>query len=211
MKFSRRTILKGFGGAALGMLETARLHMDVATLAIACGFTRSVALQVGSGNDGSTRYRDPDTGNLMENFHFLSHRRLSHGSDGALIPNSDVMHAKVDRQFAQTFRHLVDRLSAYELPDGNRLIDCGAAIWMNDLEAGPAHYFRGVPAIIAGSGAGLLKQGEMLEAGGGQSPNLNRFHNTIASAAGVRKSNGDMFDDFGDPSHTGGLIDEILA
>jgi hypothetical protein len=68
-----------------GVLLAARLHMDVAALAVACGYTRSVAIQVGNGNDGSTRYRDPDTGNLMENFHFVSHRRQSDGADGAII------------------------------------------------------------------------------------------------------------------------------
>src|SRR5262245_22817548 len=56
------------------VLATARLHMDIAVLAVACGYTRSVAIQVGNGNDNSTRYRDPSTGNLMENYHFISHR-----------------------------------------------------------------------------------------------------------------------------------------
>jgi hypothetical protein len=36
-----------------------RLYMDIAALAVACGHTRAVTIQVGSGNDGSTRYHDP--------------------------------------------------------------------------------------------------------------------------------------------------------
>ncbi len=36
------------------VLDAARAHMDVAALAVACGFTRSVAIQVGNGNDGLT-------------------------------------------------------------------------------------------------------------------------------------------------------------
>jgi hypothetical protein len=87
---------------------TARLHIDIAVMAIACGQTRSVSLQVGNGNDGNNRYRDPDTAQMMENYHYISHRRLSHDSNGSVIPGSDLLHHKVDRQFGKAFKYLLD-------------------------------------------------------------------------------------------------------
>lgn len=193
------------------VLRTARLHMDVAALAVACGYTRSVAIQVGNGNDGSTRYRDA-TGALMENFHFVSHRRQSHGNDGNIITGSDVLHHQVDIQFAQTFRYLLDKLAAYSMPAGS-LLDEGMAIWVNDLGNGPAHGSGNCPVIIAGSAGGFLRQGQYVRIDGGDEGRQNHAGvlNTIGAAAGLRKPNGDLIDDFGDPSLDRSIVDELLA
>lgn len=194
------------------VLATTRLHMDVAVLAVACGYTRSVAIQVGNGNDGATRYRDPATGDLMENFHFVSHRRQSHGDVGDIIQGSDLLHHRVDIQFAQTFRYLLDKLAAYSMPGGS-LLDQGMAIWMNDLGNGPAHGSRNCPVIIAGSAGGFLKQGEYVIIDGGDEGRTNhaRVLNTIGAAAGLRKPNGDLIDDFGDPGQDRSVVSELLA
>lgn len=193
------------------VLRTARLHMEVAVLAVACGYTRSVAIQVGNGNDGSTRYRDAG-GALMENFHFVSHRRQSHGDDGNIISGSDVLHHQVDIQFAQTFRHLLDKLAAYNMPAGS-LLDEGMAIWVNDLGNGPAHGARNCPVIIAGSAGGFLRQGEYIRIDGGDDSRRNhaRVLNTIGAAAGLRKPNGDLIDDFGDAGLERTVVDELIA
>jgi hypothetical protein len=193
------------------VLATARLHMDVAVLAIACGQTRSVAIQVGNGNDGSTRYRDPTTGTLMENYHFISHRRQSDGTDGNVIQNSDLLHHRIDVQFAQTFKYLLDKLAAYQLPSGP-LLDSGMAIWMNDLGNGPAHGARNCPVIIAGSAGGVLRQGEYVRIdGGSEDSNHARVLNTIGSAAGLRKPDGNFIDDFGSPDEDRRVLEELLA
>jgi hypothetical protein len=192
------------------VLETARLHMDIAALAVACGYTRSVAIQVGNGNDGNTRYRDPETGSLMENFHYLSHRRLSHGGDGTVIPDSDRLHHYVDRQFAATFRYLVERLSAYEAPNGSPLVDCGVAAWYNDIATGPPHGTTNVPWVLAGSAGGRLRQGQYIEVGGSR-PNLSQLHNTIGAAVGMTNASGAPLDDFGDPSLPSGRFPELLV
>ncbi len=193
------------------VLATARLHMDVAVLAVACGYTRSVAIQVGNGNDGSTRYRDPVTGAQMENYHFVSHRRQSNGDDGNIILGSDLLHHRVDLQFAQTFKHLLDKLAAYELPEGS-LLDRGMAIWVNDLGNGPAHGSQNCPVIIAGGAGGQLRQGEYIriDAGSDES-NHARVLNTIGFAAGLRKANGDPIDDFGAPDQDRSIVSELLA
>lgn len=194
--------------------RTARLHMDIAALAIACGYTRSAALQIGVGNDGTSRYEDPDTGQLMENFHYISHRRLSHGSDGGVIAGSDLMHHKVDRQFAQAFRHMLDRLAAYAMPDGMTLLDHGVSVWYNDNGNGPGHSRSNVPWILAGSAGGFLQQGQYIDIPG-SAGNHARLLNTIGSAAGVRKAGGGYLDDFGDAGLRNdgytGLCSELLA
>jgi hypothetical protein len=194
------------------VLRAARAHMDVAALAVACGFTRSVAIQVGNGNDGNTRYRDLD-GNMMENFHYISHRRTSHDVSGSIIEGSDVLHHQVDRQFARTFAHLLDRLASYQL-GGTTLLDCGLAVWYNDLSNGPAHGPNGVPYILAGSAGGYFKQGEYVDLGdeGWGSPrNHARVLNTIATGAGCRSEGKDVCDDFGDPSLDRTLLPVLLA
>lgn len=195
------------------VMAAARAHLDIAALAVACGYTRSVALQIGNGNDGNTRYPDPDQGGaLMENYHFISHRRLSHDSSGTIIPDADLLHHKVDRQFAQTFKHLLDKLYAYEMPNGERLIDCGVAVWYNDSGNGPGHSSRNVPYVIAGGAGGLLKQGVYVEASNGANEtNHRQLLNTLATAAGVRKDDDSFVDDFGDPSLPGGVLNELFA
>jgi hypothetical protein len=180
--------------------------MEVATLAVACGYTTSVAIQVGVGNDGHTRYHHPDTGAPMENYHYISHRRASHDSSGSVIAGSDLLHHYVDRQFGQTFKHLLDRLSAYTMPDGQNLLHHGLAVWYNDNSNGPPHSVQGVPWILGGSCNGYFKQGEVVEIGGGREVNLRRLLQTIGTAVGVPN-----LDDFGDPGQPSGILTELMA
>jgi hypothetical protein len=194
------------------VLETVRLHMDVATLAVSCGLQKAVTIQVGVGNDGNTRYRNLETGQLMENYHYLSHRRLSHGSDGAIIPDADRLHHFVDRQFAQTFKHLLDRLSTTNAAAGGTLADRGVAVWYNDNQNGPPHGSRNVPWILGGSCSGFFKQGEVLALPGGSGALTHaRLLNTIGSAVGLRSANGDFISDHGDPSLPRTPISEVQA
>jgi hypothetical protein len=189
-----------------------RAHIDVAALAVACGYTRSVAIQVGNGNDGRTRYRDPDTGELMENFHYVSHRRESDGGSGSIIEGSDVMHHKVDRQFAQTFKYLLDRVTAYDAGSPTKMLDRGLCVWYNDLGYGSTHLSDNIPYILAGNAGGFFKQGEYVQASGGNYEyNHNRIINTIGSAIGLRNANGDLLDDFGDPELPKGVLPELMA
>jgi hypothetical protein len=188
---------------------TTRLHMDIAVMAVACGYTRSVAIQVGNGNDGANRYRDPDTGQLMENFHYISHRRMSHDDSGNVIAGSDLLHHKVDRQFAQVFKYLLDRLSAHAMPDGRSLLEHGLAVWYNDLGNGPDHSARNAPFVIGGSAGGVLRQGQYVRVAGDE--NHNRMLNTIGSAVGVQNGSGAPLDDFGDPELPRGVLSELLA
>jgi len=194
------------------VLAAARVHLDIAALAVACGYTRSVTLQIGNGNDGSTQYRDPDTNQLMENYHYISHRRLSHDSEGAVIPGSDLLHHKIDRQFGQVFKHLLDRLEQFETPNGSKLVDSGVSVWYNDLGNGPAHSPNAMPYIVAGSANGFLKQGEAIEVANTLwVGNHAMMLNTLGSAVGLQKVGGGFLDNFGDPMSGTGLMTELLA
>lgn len=191
------------------VLETARLHMDVIALAVSAGLTRAAVVQVGQGNDGATRYRNAD-GSQMENYHFISHRRLSHGADGNIIGNADVLHHRVDRLFAQTFRHLLDRLSSYPGQSGGTLLDEGLSCWYNDNASGPPHAVRNVPWVIAGSANGFMKQGECVALDGGGVTH-RRLLNTIGTAVGCTDGAGGPMTDFGDPNSPTGLAAELRA
>ncbi len=193
------------------VVKTVKLHMDVAALAVACGYTRSVAIQVGNGNDGSIRYPDLDTGQLMnDNFHYISHRRESHDSNGAVIAGSDYLHHKVDRQFGKMFKHLLDRLAAFDTADGKKLLEHGLAVWYNDNGNGPPHSATNIPYIIGGSANGQLKQGQYIQASGNEK-NHAKMLNTLGAAVGLKNSAGDPLDDFGDPSLPQGRLTELLV
>ncbi len=190
------------------VLAAARAHIDVAVLAVACGYTRSVAIQVAGGNDATTRYRDPDTGAQMENYHFISHRRLSHDSSGDIIPNADLLHHKIDRQFGATFRYLLDRLSEVPMPSGN-LLDAGVSVWLNDQAQGPSHSSQNLPYIMAGSANGYFAQGKYVKT---EEANTHcRLLNMIGTAVGLRSTSGGDLDDFGDPGLPKHAIPELRA
>ncbi|MEZ4254819.1 MAG: DUF1552 domain-containing protein [Polyangiales bacterium] len=202
------SIESGSNGSTAGdgdtVIRITKLHMQVATIAVACGYTRSVAIQIGNGND-QTRY--VINGTTYERFHWISHRIMSDGSDGASIAGSDKMHAEIDRYIvAQTFAYLVGKLDEYDLGDG-KLLDHGMAIFTNDLSTA-GHSGNNMPWAIAGSAGGYLKQGQYIDAGG---VTHNRMLNTIGAAVGLKNGSGGPLDDFGMSSLTKGQISQMLA
>ncbi len=190
------------------VLAAVRAHMDVAVLAVACGYTRAVSIQVGNGNDATTRYRDTTSGSLMENYHFISHRRASHDSSGTIIPNSDLLHHEVDRHFARTFKYLLDRLAEYQLPTGT-LLDAGVSVWLNDQAQGPSHSSQNLPYVLAGSAGGFFKQGVYVKTE--EDGTHCRLLNMIGTAVGLRSASGGDLDDFGDPGSPKQAIPELRA
>lgn len=186
------------------IVEVAELHIDVIALAISCGYTHAVTLQIGNGNDG-TRYRWQ--GETFPSYHWISHRIFADGSDGDPIPDAQAKHNAVDRIHARLFSRLLDRLSAYSTPSGT-LLDDGVCAWINDLANGPPHSIDNLPYVLAGSAKGYLRNGVYIDAGGVKH---NRMLNTIATAVGLRKGDGGPVDDFGDASLQRGLIDPMIA
>jgi hypothetical protein len=58
------------------------------------------------------------------------------------------------------------------------------------------------------TGAGFFKPGQHVDVG---QTNNNKLFNSILTAVGVRKPNGDPIDDFGDPSLPKGMLTQLHA
>jgi len=176
--------------------EVSKLHMDLVGLTFACNANRVATLQVGDGTD-ATRYTVD--GQLMERFHWISHRITSDGVDGAAIPNAVEWHAKIDRIRMESFKYLLEKWSQYDTPNGP-LLDNGFALWTSHVGCGPGHTMYNLPIIIAGSPGGYLKQGAFIDAG--EVSNATMF-NTLMTSVGVPT------EDFGEGGT--GLISGMLA
>jgi hypothetical protein len=185
------------------VVEVAELHIDVIALALSCGYTHAATLQIGNGND-STRYWWQ--GEQFPSYHWISHRIFADGSDGDPIPDAQAKHNAVDRIHARLFGRLLDRLSAYTTDTGT-LLDKGVCAWINDLSNGPPHSINNLPYVLAGGATGFLRTGAYVDAG--DVPH-NKLLNTVATAVGLRKDDGDPVDDFGDASLDRGLIDPMM-
>ncbi len=181
----------------------ARLQADLIALAFACDYTRAATLQIGDGNDGTEYYVN---GVKLPRYHWISHRINSDGSDGTAIEGAQEKHHQIDRIHARMFRHLLDRLSTYGI------LDDTCAVWTNDLAHGVSHSYSNVPFVIAGSCGGYLKTGAYVDVrqNGSTTPH-NRLFNTILNAVGVRKADGSLVDDFGDPSLPKGELAALKA
>jgi hypothetical protein len=183
--------------------EVVQRHMDIIALSMACGKSHVATMNIGNGND-QTQYTI--NGRVYERYHHISHRVRSDGSDGEAIPNAEALHHDIDKKFAGYFKYLLDKLSAVTTPTGT-LLDDGVAVWMNDLADGPAHSSRNLPWVLVGGAGGALRTGQYVRG----EWTINRIHNTIGAAVGVKNAAGEPLDDFGDDSYSGGHIDGLLA
>jgi Protein of unknown function (DUF1552) len=185
------------------MEQVVALQLDLIAFSFASDRVRTASLQIGGCND-HTRYTIQ--GVQAPPYHYISHRAMSDGRGGEPIPDAISLHHEIDRIHARFFKHLLDRLAAYTLPEGGSLLDGSVNLWVNSLSDGPSHGGKNVPHVLAGSAGGFLKTGLYLTASGYTS----RMLNTLISAAGVRKPAGDLIDDFNDPMGTG-VLTELVA
>ena len=183
--------------------DVVRVHSDLLALAMSCGKSHAGSLMIGNGND-QTQYTI--NGKVYERFHHISHRVRSDGSSGETIPNAEALHHDIDKKFAGYFKYLLDKLAAITTPTGT-LLDDGIAVWFNDLADGPAHSSRNLPWVLAGGAGGALKTGQYVKGDW----TINRIHNTIGRALGVKNAAGQPLDDFGDDRYPKGVIDGLLA
>ena len=186
------------------METVVKMQLDLLVFAFATDRARTGTLQVGGCND-HTMYTI--NGKQQPPYHFISHRVMSDGSGGGAISNAIDLHHEIDKIHARYFKHLLDGLSAINLPTGGTLLDSSVNLWVNSIADGPPHSGKDVPHILAGGAGGFLKTGLHVS-----SPGVaNRVLNTIANACGVRTTTGDPVDNFGDPSSSAGMISEIVA
>jgi hypothetical protein len=186
------------------MEDVVKLHLSLVAFAFASGRFLVSTVQIGEGNDHTQYFIN---GVKAPPFHFISHRVMGDGEGGTKIGNAVELHAEIDKIHARMFKHLLDQLSMYKTADGRPLLDDCCAVWLNSNGNGPPHDVGNVPHIIAGSAGGFFKTGQYLNL----KVQNNKFLNTVATAAGVRKADGMPLDDFGDPGLAKGLISEIVA
>jgi hypothetical protein len=187
----------------VNMEKVVGMQLDLIAFAFASDRVRTATLQVGGCND-HTKY----TINGVEAppFHFISHRVMSDGGSGTSIPDAVELHHQIDRIHARYFKRFLDRMSAYNVPEGGTLLDASVNLWVNSVSDGPPHSGNNVPHVLAGSAGGFLKTGIHLKTTGYTSKVLN----TIITACGVRNATGGPIDNFNDPMGTG-LISEIVV
>jgi len=178
--------------------DVSKLQMDLVTLAFACNSTRVATLQVGDGTD-ATRYTID--GQMLERFHWISHRISSDGTSGAAIQGAAEMHRKIDRLRMGTFKYMLDKWAQTTTANGP-LFDNAFAMWTSHVAAGASHSFRNLPIIIAGSAGGYLKQGAYVNAG---NVGNNKLFITLANAMGV------PLESFGGSDLQGGQIAAMRA
>jgi hypothetical protein len=183
--------------------KVVRMMCDLIAFAFASDRARSATLQIGGCND-HTRYMI--NGVQQPPYHYISHRIQSDGDSGAAIPDAVNLHHEIDRIHARYFKYFLDKVSAYSMPQGGTLLDSSVNIWTNSVADGPPHSGTDVPYVLAGSGGGFLKTGIHVRSTGPS----HRILNTVINAVGMRKADGSLIDNFGDPS-TPGNVNEIIA
>ena len=147
-------------------------------------------------------------GAKVPSFHWVSHRISSDGSEGQAIPDAVELHHQIDRLQMGFYKHLLDRLNGYSSPNGGTLLDDCAAVWTNDLGSGPSHDASNTPWIVAGSGGGTLRTGQVIDHL--KNP-VNQMLNTLINGMGIRLSSGAPTDDFGDATLAKGVVANSLV
>ncbi len=156
--------------------DLVKLHGETVALAFACDANRTATLQWGDGTDG-TVYDTQATGGY-NTFHKISHRTNSDSASGNDAWAKDA-HTEIDTIRATTMAHILGVWDQYGLWDNSFIY------WTNSIADGPSHGFNGLPIVIAGSGGGFFKQGQLIEGNGNNGPILA----SAITAAGVPTEN----------------------
>lgn len=175
---------------------------QLAALALACGATRSLLINVGEPQDIIT-YQDVPSASAFD-FHSISHRQSD--SDQNAISNAQLMHHAIDRFHLQLFRSILDRLSAYSYADGTTLLDKGVCLHYSDIGSGQ-HEITQLPYLYVGSAGGALRTG-LYQNESGQP--VVKLLNTIGAAVGCKSATGGPLDDF-NASNNGNLRGRLTS
>lgn len=179
----------------------------LAALAIACGTSRSVLLNIGPPQD-TIQYRQvPGAG--TNDFHSISHRQSVDGDASTNIANAQLLHHAVDRFHLSLFRGILDRLSEYTYGDGTTLLDKGVCVHYSDIGSGQ-HEISQLPYLYVGGADGALRTATYVNA---QNEYLVKFLNTIGSAVGCKNAVGGPLDDLNADNNGGitGRLGSILV
>ncbi len=195
---TRLDILRNDNVPALG-----RLHMKLATMALACDLTRVATVQYGRGGAqhrfswlGPEFQSDPDNGpnDSTSGIHGLAHNEAN--------PSSREKLARCHTWYAGELAAFVDMLKA--VPEGNgTMADNTLVVWMNELGKGGNHTFLQTPWVLVGNLGGTLNTGNLIAA---PKASHNRLLLTLCHAFGLDNKT------FGSAEFsTGGILPGILV
>ncbi len=132
-------------GVPKDMGEHIRLLCDMMTLAFQADLTRIATFMIA--NDGSNRnYRDLG---VPEGHHDMSH----HGGD----PYKLAQIAKINKFHADQIAYFLEKLDSVHEPTGT-LLDNSMVVYGAGISDGNAHNHDNLPILLAGGGAGTIKQ-----------------------------------------------------
>ncbi len=126
------------------------------------------------------------------------------------MPEAVTMHHKIDQLVLRQWKYFLDKMQSYSTPDGS-LLDIGYSMWANHVGTGN-HNYHNIPYLVAGKARGFWKTGQYFSTTGtissGSTGNQtnNKLLNQFINAFGIRKSDGALIDDFGDPSLAKGVL-----
>ncbi len=169
--------------------SNARLHGQLAVLALACGYTPAVVLQWGAAVAGSPMYR---WDGMM---HSYRHHPLSHGTtddfnEEAVAGYLDML-ADIDRWNVGELRKLLDLMDGYDEGGGRTVLDNTVTLYSNEFSHGQGHTTGDLPYMIFGGGGyfklgqSLVVQGSSADIGGAEQGQSNKMLATILNAVGV--------------------------
>jgi hypothetical protein len=170
----------------------------LASLAIACGSTRSVLVSIGEPQDVTPYKEVPGAGGY--DFHTLSHRQRVDGDSSTNISGAQLLHHEIDKFHLRIFRSILDQL------DAKGLLDHGTCVHFADLGSGQ-HETYGLPYLYVGGANGALKTGIYVNEPDVEVP---KFLNTIGAAAGCTNADGDPLDDF-NAANNGNITGQIAS
>lgn len=177
---------------------------QLASLAIACGATRSVLINVGEPQDVIS-YWDV-AGASDYDFHSISHRQFVDDDPATGIANAQLLHHEIDRFHLRLFRAILDRLSTYTYADGSTLLDKGVCVHYSDIGSGQ-HEITQLPYLYVGSAGGALRTGLYQHENGRQ---VVKLLNTIGAAVGCTNAAGEPIDDF-NASNNGNIRGRLVS
>jgi hypothetical protein len=183
--------------------DVIRTQLSLVALAFAGDRTPAATLQCGG-------YQD-ETSFVIDGKRALGYHSISHAVGGPPGQGRNdamgLLHHKVDRIHLRYLKHMIEQLKLYKTADGRPLLADSLAVLTNQLGSGTPHRGFSVPWVYGGSGGGALRTGIFVDA---KQAKNNKILNSIITAAGVRKANGDPVDDFGDGDLAKGLLTEIM-
>lgn len=167
-----------------------RLMVRIAALAVACGYSSSVVIQLGAAVAGSPMYRWDGIQ------HDYRHHPLSHGTtgdnDGDEVLGWQDMIFDIDRWNMAEFRQLLDLLDGYAEAEGRSLLDNTVVFYSNEFSHGQGHTTGDLPLAVFGGagrfrlGESLVVQGSSADIAGTTDPgNSNRLLRTILDSLEV--------------------------